>query len=233
MRDDDEIWKPKTKLGRKVFNQEITDIHEALNCGLALREPEIVDELLPNLESEVIEIGGTPGKGGGKKRIVSKRTVRMHKSGRRFKTKAMAVVGNGNGIIGVGEGYADGTREAIQKAEQNAKLEIIEIRRGNGSWEDRGTEPTSIPFSIEGKSGSVEVEMKPAPKGTGLAASSGLSKLLELAGVQDLWVTSRGKTRTRENLIKAAFNGFKNMNGYNVNDKVKERTGLTVGEVSS
>ncbi|MDY6777761.1 MAG: 30S ribosomal protein S5 [Candidatus Nanohaloarchaea archaeon] len=225
--EDDTVWKPKTELGRLVKQGKIDDIHEALRHENPLREPEIIDQLVPNLEEEVILIGGTPGKGGGKKRIVSKRTVRMHKSGRRFKTKAMVVIGNENGLIGLAEGYSDDTRDAIDKARENAKLNLIEVRRGNGSWEDRGTEPTTIPFKAEGKSGSVEVELKPAPKGTGLAASDEVKKLLRLAGIQDLWIKSRGNTRSRENHLKALFNAFKNMN----QDDVRERTGLVRGVV--
>lgn len=230
-REEQEPWKPKTKLGRMVKKGSITDIHEALTHNLSLREPEIIDKLVNNLEDDVILIGGTPGKGGGKRRIVSKRTVRMHKSGRRFKTKAMVVTGNGNGVVGLGEGYAQDTRNAIQKAKQNSKLNIIELRRGNGSWEDRGTEPTTIPFKSTGKSGSVEVEVQPAPRGTGIAASSDVRKLLKLGGIQDIWVKSRGNTRTRENIIKATFNAFKNMNQVKVNKNIKNNTGLVVGKV--
>ncbi|MDY6789347.1 MAG: 30S ribosomal protein S5 [Candidatus Nanohaloarchaea archaeon] len=231
MSEEQEVWKPETELGRKVKRGEITDIHEALTHKRSLREPEIIDKLVPNLDDEVILIGGSPGKGGGKRRTVSKRTVRMHKSGRRFKSKAMVVIGNKNGLVGLAEGYSDDTREAIDKAKQNAKLNLIEIRRGNGSWEDRGTEPNTIPFKSRGKSGSVEAELKPAPKGTGLAASDEVKKMLRLAGIQDLWVKSRGKTRTSENLLKATFEAFKNINKMRVTEEIKERTGLTVGEV--
>lgn len=233
MADDDEetVWHPTTELGRLVKQGKITSISDALNHERPLREPQIIDHLVPNLDDEVILIGGTPGKGGGKRRIVSKRTVRMHKSGRRFKTKAMVVIGNGNGLIGLGEGYAGDTREAIDKARNNAKLNMIQVRRGNGSWEDRGTEPTTIPFKQEGKSGSVNVELKPAPKGTGLAASDDVKKMLRLAGIEDLWLKSRGTTRTRENLLKATFNAFKNMNEIKTTDNIKERTGLVVGKV--
>jgi len=231
MEEEDEVWKPKTRLGRLVQQGKITDVHEALTHELPLKEPQIVDELVPNLDEEVMLIGGTPGKGGGKKRIVSKRTVRMHKSGRRFKTKAMVVIGNGNGLLGVGEGYAQDTREAIDKAREAAKMNLIEIRRGNGSWEDRGTAPTTIPFKADGKSGSVAVELQPAPKGTGLAASDDIKKMLRLGGVQDLWIKSRGTTRTRENHVKAVFNAFKNMNEIKTTDNIRENTGLVVGKV--
>jgi len=229
--EDTEPWEPRTELGRLVQQGKITDIHEALNYDRPLREPEIIDELVQSLNDEVMMIGGTPGKGGGKRRIVSKRTVRMHKSGRRFRTKAMVAVGNGNGLLGLGEATADDTRDAIDKARDNAKLNMIEVRRGNGSWEDRGTDPTTIPFQVEGKSGSVDVEIQPAPRGTGIAASDDVKKVIKLAGISDLWIKSRGSTRTRENHIKSIFNAFQNMNDTSVPESTKESTGMIVGKV--
>ncbi|MDY6774310.1 MAG: 30S ribosomal protein S5, partial [Candidatus Nanohaloarchaea archaeon] len=187
MEEDEEIWKPKTSLGRRVLKGEVSDIETVLRGKEKIREPEIVDQLVPDIDEEVILIGGTPGKGGGQRRIVSRRTVRMHKSGRRFNTKAMVVVGNRNGILGASEGTADDTRDAIDKARDNAKLNLMEVRRGCGSWECGCGEPHSIPFRVEGKSGSVEVELKPAPIGIGRAASEEIRKVLELAGIEDVW----------------------------------------------
>ncbi len=209
--EEEEIWKPKTKLGKKVANGQITDIVEALRSDSKIMEPEIVDQLV-DLDEEVILIGGTPGKGGGKRRTVSKRTARMHKSGARYGTKAMTVLGDRHKVVGLGYGEANDTRAAIESANRDAKLNLIEVQHGNGSWEDRGEEDTSIPFEVTAKSGSVEVALKPAPKGTGLAASDEVKKLLELAGIEDIWVQTRGQTRTRENLVKAAFQALQQLN---------------------
>jgi len=206
-----EIWKPRTKLGKKVASGEITTIEEALNHNRPIMETEIVDQLT-DLEEEVILIGGTPGKGGGQRRTVSKRTCRMHKSGERYNTKAMTVLGNRNGIIGVGEGQSDDTRAAIDSANRNAKLNLIQVPRGQGSWEDQGTDTSSIPLKVEGKSGSVTVELKPAPRGTGLAANDEVKKLFNLAGIENIYMQSRGNTRTTENVIKATFNALKKLN---------------------
>lgn len=208
---EEEIWKPKTRLGKKVANGQVTDIIEALRDDSKIMEPEIVDNLV-DLDEEVILIGGTPGKGGGKRRTVSKRTARMHKSGARYGTKAMTVLGDHYNVVGLGYGEANDTRAAIESANRNAKLNMIEVQHGNGSWEDRGDEDTSIPFEVTAKSGSVEVTLKPAPKGTGLAASDEVKKLLELAGIEDIWVQTRGQTRTRENLVKAAFQALQKLN---------------------
>ena len=210
---EDEVWKPKTKLGRMVAKGQITSIEEALHSDYPIMEEEVVDQLV-DLDEEVMLIGGTPGKGGGKRRTVSKRTCRMHKSGGRYSTNTMTVLGNRRNIIGLGEGQANDTRAAIEDANRKAKLNLIEVQRGNGSWEDRGEDKSSIPFAVEGKSGSVTVKLQPAPRGTGLAASDDVKKMLKLAGIENIYVKSYGQTRTRENLIKATFNALKKLNEY-------------------
>lgn len=211
--EEEEIWNPKTKLGKMVAREQITGIVEALDHNREIMEPEIVDQLV-DLDEEVVLIGGTPGKGGGKSRTVSKRTVRMHKSGARYNSKAMSILGDRNNVIGIGMGESDDTRAAIEDASRNAKLNLIKVQRGNGSWEDTESTDNSIPFKVTGKSGSVEVELKPAPKGTGLAAGEAITKMCELAGIEDIWASTRGTTRTRENVVKAAFKAMKKLNEY-------------------
>ncbi len=216
--EEEEIWKPKTKLGKKVANGEITNIEDALDSRYKIMEEEIVDQLV-DLSEEVILIGGTPGKGGGARRTVSKRTCRMHKSGERYSTKAMSVLGNRRNVVGIGDGGANDTRAAIEDANRHAKLNLIKVKRGNGSWEDKGKDKSSIPFKVSGKSGSVEVTLKPAPRGTGLAASDEVKKLLELAGIQNIYVESHGQTQTRENLLKATFKALEKLNEYSSEEK--------------
>ncbi|WP_414836554.1 30S ribosomal protein S5 [Candidatus Nanohalococcus occultus] len=207
----EEVWNPKTKLGKKVANGQISNIKDAMNADQPIMEPEIVDQLI-NLNEEVILIGGTPGKGGGKRRTVSKRTARMHKSGARYNTKAMVVVGDKNNVVGLGYGEANDTRAAIESATREAKLNLIEVQHGSGSWEDQTEHTSSIPIESSAKVGSVQVSLKPAPKGTGLAASDDVKKLLELGGISDVWVQTQGKTQTRENLLKASFEALENIN---------------------
>jgi small subunit ribosomal protein S5 len=203
-----EIWNPKTKLGKKVANGQVNSIEQALDSNHPIMEPEIVDNLT-DLSEEVILIGGTPGKGGGKRRTVTKRTCRMHKSGERYSSKAMAVLGNNRNIVGVGEGTADDTRAAIEDASREAKLNLVKVQKGNGSWQDTGEDNSSIPLQVSGKAGSVEVDLKPAPRGTGLAAGEGVKKILSLAGIRNIWVQTRGQTRTRGNQVKATYNALK------------------------
>mgnify|MGYP000108267984 CR=1 FL=1 len=207
---EEEIWKPKTKLGKKVASGEITDIVDALEFGRPIMEPEIVDQLV-DLDEEVILIGGTPGKGGGMRRTVSKRTARMHKSGARYSSNAMTVLGDRNRVIGLGVGESEDTRAAIEDANREAKLNLIQVPKGNGSWEDTGEDSSSIPFAVTGKSGSVTVELQPAPRGTGLACSDEVKKVMELAGIENIWVQTRGSTQTRENLTRATFNALEKL----------------------
>ncbi len=209
-----ERWKPRTSLGKEVFEGKITDIEEIFKSGRKITEPEIVDKLLPNLKNELILIGGRTGKGGGIQRIPVKITATMHKSGRRFTTNAFVVVGNEDGIVGVGKGSAPETRDAINKAIQKAKLNLIKIKRGCGSFECSCEEHHSIPFKIKGRSGSVRAVLIPAPKGVGLVASDEAKKILRLAGIKDVWVKTFGNTSMRINLINAIFDALKKLYMY-------------------
>jgi len=207
-----EEWKPKTQLGKDVLQGKISSIETIFKEGKKIMEPEIVDFLIPNIGSEVILIGGTPGKGGGIRRTAGRRTSRMHKSGRRYKITSMSVVGNSDGYVGLGTGQSSDFRDAIEKSVKKAKLNLIPIKRGCGSWECGCGENHSIPYEIEGKVGSCKVVLKPAPKGLGLCASDSVKKILSLAGIKDIWVKSFGQTGTRINHMKAVFNALKNLN---------------------
>ncbi len=226
-------WVPKTKLGRAVFEGKITNIEQVFDDGLKIAESAIVDVLIPELENDIILIGGSTGKGGGIRRTPSKRTSRMHKSGRRYKISVLVVVGNKNGYVGIGldSGPHGRYRDVVAKATNKAKLNIISVSRGCGSWECGCLTPHSIPFSIAGKSGSVHMEFKPAPKGIGLCVSDEVKKIMRLAGIKDIWVKSRGQTRSRINLIKATFNALKKLNRFKTNEKFEQAVGLKIGKI--
>jgi len=215
-------WKPKTSLGKKVFSKEITDIESIIKSGQRIMEPEIVDYLIPNLQSELIFIGGRPGKGGGIQRTPVRISAKMHRSGRRYTMTAFAVVGNGDGIVGIGKGRAKEGRTAVEKAINKAKLNLILVPRGCGSWECgcRG-ENHSIPYKTVGKSGSVVVTLMPAPKGVGLVVDDETKKILRLAGIKDVWIKTLGDTDTRMNLIGAVYNALKNLRGYKLRKMVE------------
>jgi len=210
-------WIPKrskTNLGKSVMRGEITDINKILDEGIKIKESQIVDTLVPNLESELVLIGGRPGKGGGIERTAIRISAKMHRSGRRYTSKTFAIVGNKDGIVGIGKGSGKESRSTINKAIKNAKLNVIKVPRGCGSWECECGEPHSIPFKTEGKSGSVRVTLLPAPKGIGLVVDDESKKILRLAGIKDVWAQTLGNTGTRYNLIKAMFNALKNLHRY-------------------
>ncbi len=207
-------WTPRTSLGRQVLEGKFTSIDEIILSGKKIIEPEIVDHLVPNLQSELILIGGRAGKGGGIQRIPIRITAKMHSSGRRFRTSALFVVGDGNGLVGVGRGSSIEPRTAMEKSLRKAKLSIIKIKRGCGDWEcGCGTEH-SISFKTEGHSGSVRVKLMPAPKGVGLVADNESKKLLKMAGIKDIWVKTFGNTSNRINLIYAFFDALKKLYVY-------------------
>jgi small subunit ribosomal protein S5 len=198
-------WVPQTRLGKKVADGDIDSMREALNSGLPLKEPEIVDQLVPDLEDEVLDIN---------------MVQRMTDSGRRVKFRCVVVVGNRDGLIGYAEGRDDQVGGAIQKAIDIGKLNLIDISRGCGSWECGCGRPHTVALRTTGKAGSVEVELQPAPRGLGLAGGETVRKVLELAGIEDIWTRSSGNTRTTVNFAKATFNALQNT----AEARVPERT---------
>ena len=189
-----EDWVPRTRLGKLVAEGKIKTIDEALASGLPLKEPEIVDVLLPDLEDEVLEIS---------------MVQRMTDSGRRTKFRVTAVVGNKDGYVGVGVGKASQVAPAIQKAINNAKINIFKVNRGCGSWECGCGQPHSIPFKVTGSAGSVRITLIPGPRGLGIVAGKVAKKVLELAGVRDVWTFTRGQTKTTINFAKATYEALK------------------------
>jgi small subunit ribosomal protein S5 len=186
-------WTPRTRLGRMVADGEVETMEEALNAGLPLKEPELVDQLV-NLEDEVLDIN---------------MVQRMTDSGRRVKFRCVVAVGNRDGLVGYAEGRDDQVGGAIQKAIQIAKLNLINVSRGCGSWECGCGRPHTIALRTTGTAGSVEVELQPAPRGLGLAGGETVRKVLELAGIEDIWTRSSGNTRTTVNFAKATFNALR------------------------
>ena len=210
--DEKKEWIPKTKLGERVVKGEVKDIREILEKGEVILESGIVDALVPNLRSEMVFIGGSPGKGGGTRRTATKRTARMHKSGRRFTMSALVAAGNEDGILGIGVARSKDNRTAIEKAENQARMNVIMVRRGCGSWECGCGGTHSIPFKSEAKEGSVKVMLFPAPKGVGIVGCDAVRKIAKLAGIKDIWINAEGNTGARLNLVKAFFGAVKKLN---------------------
>lgn len=196
-REEEKGWTPVTKLGRLVKAGKIASMEEIYLNSLPVKEFQIVDLLLPDLADEVMKI-----------RSVQKQT----RAGQRTRMKAVVVVGDSNGHIGLGIKTAKEVASAIKAAIVIAKLSIIPIRRGY--WGTNLGAPHSLPCKVTGKCGSVSVRLIPAPRGKGIVASPAVKKLMQLAGVEDVYTTSSGSTRTTENTLKAAFTAIGNTYGF-------------------
>ncbi|PIN86485.1 30S ribosomal protein S5 [Candidatus Woesearchaeota archaeon CG10_big_fil_rev_8_21_14_0_10_44_13] len=224
-------WKPKTELGRKVKSGEIKSIGEILDSGKKILEAEITDALMPNLESDLLLIGQSKGKFGGGQRRVFKQTQKKTKEGNKPKFATFAVIGNKDGIIGLGYGKAKETVPAREKAFRNAKLNLIKIRRGCGSWQCGCKTPHSIPFTVEGKCGSVRIKLMPAPKGKGLCVEKECQKILKLSGIKDVWAKARGQTGSKINLIFACCDALKQLMEVKTMPEHAEMLGMKEGEI--
>lgn len=203
-----ETWKPKTSLGKKVKSGEITHIDYALDRRIKILEPEIVDALLPSLTTDLLMVGQSKGKFGGGQKRVFKQTQKKTQEGNKPKFATFAVVGNEDGYVGIGYGKSKETVPAREKAIRQAKINVIKIRRGCGNWRCGCGEPHTIPFTVNGKCGSVEIRLIPAPKGTGLKVEKECQKILKLAGIKDIWSRTEGHTSSKLNLLSACFDAL-------------------------
>jgi small subunit ribosomal protein S5 len=129
--------------------------------------------------------------------VTINRVVKVVKGGRTFRFAAVVVVGDRKGQVGYGTGKSKEVPEAIKKAIDNAKSNIIRVKMVG----------STLPQDIIGKHDSGRVLMKPAPKGTGIIAGGPVRKVLELAGYKDVVSKSLG-SNTPINMIRATFDGL-------------------------
>lgn len=207
-------WIPKTKLGALVKSGEIKTIHEVLLMPEPIKEVEIVDKLLPDLKEEILSVS---------------RVQRVTDSGRRTKFRIVVVVGNENGYVGVGSAKGKEAGPTIRKAIDEAKKNIREVKRGCGSWECSCKLPHTVPFKVVGDAGSVRVILMPAPRGTGLVAGATARKVLNLAGIKDVYSYTQGFTRSNINFAKATLNALENTNKIKLTNEEIEKLKIVSG----
>jgi len=224
-------WVPKTELGRKVLSNEITNPDDIFNKGLNVMEVGLIDKLFPNLQDDLLLVGQAKGKFGGGQRRAFKQTQKKTKEGNKPSFTTFAVVGDKNGHVGIGVGKSKETVPAREKALRNAKLDLISVPRGSGSWQSSVVAQNSIPFKVSGKCGSVEITLIPAPKGTGLVCEAECAKILQLAGITDVWSRMTGKTKTKINVVKACFDALKNLSKMKVTEMQKRQLGIVLERV--
>jgi len=194
-----EVWIPKTSIGKKVEAGEITNIDDVLKEGIKIMEVGLVDKLLPGLSEEVVHV---------------RRVQRTLDSGRRMKFSILAVVGDKNGHVGVGLAKGVEAGPTIKKAMIRAKLNIIAVKRGCASWECGCGEQHTVPYKITGKMGSVSITLKPAPRGVGLVVGENSKVVLDFAGIKDVWLFSKGRSRTVINQVLAIYDALKKLSTF-------------------
>ena len=153
-----------------------------------------------------------------KEKVVAiNRVAKVVKGGRTFRFSAVVVVGDENGHVGVGNGKAAEVPDAIKKAIQDAKKNLVEVPIVG----------TTIPHEYVGRFGSAQVMLKPAEEGTGIIAGGSVRPIIELAGYRDIRTKVIGTSNPR-NVVYATIEGLKSMQTI---EQVAKKRGKTVSEI--
>jgi small subunit ribosomal protein S5 len=152
-------------------------------------------------------------------RVVSiNRVTKVVKGGRRFRFAALVVIGNKQGQVGFGTGKAAEVPDAIKKAIEDAKTNMINVPIVG----------TTIPHAVTGNYGAGKVFLKPAAEGTGVIAGGAVRAVFELAGVNDILSKSLGSS-TPINMVRATFAGLKELR---TAEKVAALRGVDIAELA-
>ena len=149
--------------------------------------------------------------------VTIKRVTKVVKGGRRFRFAALVVIGDKKGNVGFGTGKANEVPDAIQKAIEAAKKNIIKVAVVN----------STIPHEVTGVYGAGRVVLRPASAGTGVVAGGPVRAVVELAGISDILSKSLGSA-TPINVIRATIEGLKSLETV---EQVAARRGKTVEEI--
>jgi len=149
--------------------------------------------------------------------VTINRVTKVVKGGRRFRFAALVVIGDKKGRVGFGTGKANEVPDAIKKAVESAKKNIITVATVN----------TTIPHEVTGVYGAGRVFLAPAAQGTGVIAGGPVRAVVELAGISDILSKSLGSA-TPINVIRATVEGLKRLETV---EQVAARRGKTVEEI--
>ena len=153
-----------------------------------------------------------------KEKVVAiNRVAKVVKGGRTFRFSAVVVVGDGNGHIGVGNGKASEVPDAIKKAIEEAKKNLVEVP----------VVGTTIPHEYVGKFGSASVILKPAAEGTGVIAGGPARAVIELAGIKNIRTKCMG-SRNKQNVVLATIEGLRQLK---TPEEVARLRGKSVDEI--
>ena len=143
--------------------------------------------------------------------VVINRVAKVVKGGRRFSFAALAVIGDTKGHLGVGFGKANEVPDAIDKSKEDAKKNVYKVN----------IRKNTIPHEVIGRFKSAKVIMKPAAPGTGIIAGPSVRAVLERAGIMDILTKAQG-SRNPINIVKATFDGLKQLRSYEEASKLRE-----------